>query len=172
MSVKNKTSGRRSMQSRAGVVDDMQPSVKRRSTESQVRTIINSYAPTQLRLIVAMRRLLRKRLPTAHEIVYAYHNLGAVVISFSPSEHGYEGVLAIRGNKDGVKLYFNQGITLSDPEKLLRGSAKARWIQVERASTLTRTAVVSLIDEAIARNRVPFTLEGSGLVVIRAASGK
>jgi Domain of unknown function (DU1801) len=120
-----------------------------------------------------MRRWLRKRLPTAHEVVYEYQNLGAVVISFSPNEHGYEGVLGVRADANGVKLYFNRGKELPDPEKLLQGSGKqTRSIDVEGASTLARPEVASLIDEAIARNRVPFARAGRGSVVIRSASAK
>lgn len=120
-----------------------------------------------------MRRWLRKRLPTAHEVVYEYHNLGAVVISFSPNDHGYEGVLGIRADANGVKLYFNQGKELPDPAKLLQGSGRqTRSIDVEGASTLARPAVASLIDEAIARNPVPFEGAGRGSVVIRPASPK
>src|SRR2546429_5590028 len=119
-----------------------------------------------------MRRSHRKRLPTAHEVVYVYGNLGAVVVSFSPNERGYEGVLAIRATADGVKLYFNQGKELPDPAKLLQGSSQARWIDVEGASTLARPEVACLIDEAIARNPVPFAPAGRGSVVIRSASAK
>ena len=120
----------------------------------------------------SMRRSLQKRLPTAYEVVYEYQNLGAVVISYSPSEQGYEGVLAIRADANGVKLYFNQGKALPDPAKLLQGSSQSRWIHVEVASTLARPEVASLIDEAMARNRVPFALAGRGSVVIRSASAK
>jgi hypothetical protein len=120
-----------------------------------------------------MRRSLRKRLPTAHEVVYEYVNLGAVVISFSPNERGYEGVLVIRASADGVKLYFNRGKELPDPAKLLQGSANlVRSMNVEGASTLARPAVVRLIEEAIARNRVPFALAGHGSVIIRSTSAK
>ena len=63
------------------------------------------------------------------------------VISYSPNEHGYEGVLAIRGSANGVKLYFNRGKELPDPAKLLQGSGnQTRWIDVEGASTLARPA--------------------------------
>ena len=102
-----------------------------------------------------MRRWLRKRLPTAHEVVYEYRDY--FVISYSPNEHGYEGVLAIRASADGVRLYFNRGKELPDPAKLLQGSGKqTRWINLEGASTIARPEVARLIDEAIARNRVPF----------------
>lgn len=172
MSVKKKTSGRRSAQVEATAPASPPSAVARRSAEAELRGLIDKFAPAHLRLIAAMRRSLRKRLPTAHEVVYEYQNLGAVVISFSPTEQGYEGVLAIRASADGVKLYFNQGKELPDPEKLLQGSSQTRWIGIEGASTLARPAVASLIDEAIARNRAPFAETGRGSVVIRSTSAK
>ncbi len=148
-----------------------QSAAARRSAEAELRSLIAKFAPAHLRLVSAMRRSLRKRLPTAHEVVYEYRD--CFVISYSPSERGYEGVLAIRGSATGVKLYFNQGKELPDPEKLLQGSGgQVRSIDVEGASTLARPAVARLIDEAIARNRVPFARAGRGSVVIRSTSAK
>ena len=146
-----------------------QSAVERRTAEAEVRRLITEFAPTHQRLIDAMRRCLRKRLPAAYEVVYEY--TGFFVISFSPDERGYEGVFAIRASADGVRLYFNHGKGLPDPEKLLRGSGKqTRWIPMEGASTLARPAVASLIDEAIARNSVPFASNGRGPVIIRSVS--
>jgi len=142
----------------------------RRSADAELRRLIATFAPGHRRLIGATRRWLRTRLPTAHEVVYEYRD--CFVISYSPSERGYEGVLAIRASADGVKLYFNRGKGLPDPEKLLRGSAQARWILLEGASTLARPAVAHLMDEALARNRVPFARTGRGPVVIRSTSAK
>ena len=68
-----------------------QSAAERRSAEAEVRALIAKFAPAHLRLIGAMRRSLRKRLPTAHELVYEYRSW--FVISYSPNEHGYEGVL-------------------------------------------------------------------------------
>jgi len=145
--------------------------MERRSAEAQIRTLVDKFAPAHVRLVRAMRQSLRKRLPTAHEMVYEYRD--CFVISYSPSGHGYEGVLALRGSADGVRLYLNQAKGLSDPEKLLEGSgAQARWIQLEGASTIARPPVARLIDEALARNRVPFAPTGRGPVVIRSASSK
>jgi hypothetical protein len=169
MSVKKETSGRRSVQVEVEVPGSTQSAAERRSAEAQVRAGIAKFAPAHLRLVGAMRRWLRKRLPTAHEVVYEYRD--CFVISYSPSERGYEGVLSIRGSADGVRLYVNRGKELPDPEKLLQGSGgQARWIDVEGASTLAHPAVVDLIDEAIARSPVPFARAGGGSVVDRAAS--
>src|SRR5262249_6359410 len=172
MSVKKKASGRRSVRAKVEVPGSTQSAAERRAAEAQLRTLIDEFVPAYLQLIGNMRRSLRKRLPTAHEVVYEYRNLGAVVISYSPNERGYDGVLSIRASADGVKLYFNQGKELPDPAKLLQGSSQTRWINVEGASTLARPEVVSLIDEALARNRVPFAGAGRGSVVIRSTSVK
>jgi hypothetical protein len=148
-----------------------QSAVARRSAEAQLRSLIAGFAPAQQRIIGATRRWLRKRLPTAHEIAYEYSN--SLVISYSPNERGYEGVFAIRASANGVRFYFNRGKGLPDPAKLLQGSGnQTRWIQLEGASTLALPAVAHLIDEAIARNRVPFARTGRGPVVIRSESAK
>jgi hypothetical protein len=162
--------GRSSIKVEVGAPANTQSAVARRSAEAQLRALIARFAPAQLRLIGAIRRSLLKRLPTAHELVYEYPNLGAVLISYSPNDRGYEGVLAIRATAEGVKLYFNQGRELPDREKLLRGTSQTRWVEMEGASTLARPAVARLIDEAIAHNRVPFARTGRGPVVIRSTS--
>src|SRR5262249_16208817 len=172
MSVKKKASGRRSVRAKVEVPGSTQSAAERRAAEAQLRTLIDEFVPAYLQLIGTMRRSLRKRLPTAYEVVYEYRNLGAVVISYSPNEHGYDGVLSIRASADGVKLYFIQGKELLDPAKLVEGSRQTRWTNVEGASTLARPEVVSLIDEALARNRVPFERAGRGSVVIRSTSAK
>ncbi len=142
----------------------------RRSAEAELRRLIAKFAPAHKRLIGATRRWLRKRLPTAHELVYEYRD--AFVISHSPSERGYEGVLAIRASANGVRLYFNRGKELPDPAKLLQGSAQTRWLHLAGVSTLARPEVARLFDEAMARNRVPFAPIGRGPVVIRSVSAR
>jgi hypothetical protein len=171
MSVKKEAAGRRSIQVEVEVPGSTQSAAARRSAEAELRALIDKFAPAHLRLIGAMRRWLRKRLPTAHEVVYEYRDW--FVISYSPSERGYEGVLAIRASADGVRLYFNRGKELPDPAKLLQGSGnQTRSINLEGASTLARPEVTRLIDEAIARNPVPFARAGRGSMVIRSTSAK
>src|SRR5581483_5214433 len=82
----------RSVQVEVEVPGSTQSAVARRSAEAELRTLIVKFASPRLRLVGAMRRWLRNRLPTSHEQVYEYRDL--FVISYSPNEHGYEGVLA------------------------------------------------------------------------------
>src|SRR5262249_45598903 len=121
---------------------EVQPAAERRSAEALLGTLIARYAPEHMRVVTATRRVLQKRLPTACEIVYEYN--GFFVISFSPSKHGHEGVLALRGSADGVKLYLSRGKELPDPAKVLqKAGGETRWIDLESASTLSRPEVVS-----------------------------
>ena len=150
---------------------DTQSPAERRSAEAEVRGLVARFAPAHEGLIGTARRALKKRLPTAHEIVYEYRD--CFVISYSPDDRGYEGVLALRASADAVQLYFNRGKGLPDPEKLLQGSGnQTRWILLEGASTLRRPAVASLIEEALAQNRVPYARTGRGPLIIRSTSSK
>jgi hypothetical protein len=143
-----------------------QSAAERRSAESELRALIDDFASDHEPLIGSLRKWLQKRLPGAHELVYEYAD--CFVVSYSPNEHGYLGVFAIRANEDGVKLYFNSGKGLKDPQKLLQGTAKlVRWIDIEDLSTLTNPAVLKLVDEAIARTASPFVGKSLGPVVIR-----
>jgi hypothetical protein len=145
-----------------------QSAAERRAAEAELRTLVARFSAAHQQLVLALRKALLKRVPTAHEIIYPYRDW--LVISYSPSDRGYQGVLAIRADANGVKLYLNNGKGLPDPEKLLQGTAQARWMLVDSASTVARPAVGALIDEALARNRVPFASTGRGAIIIRSAA--
>jgi hypothetical protein len=147
-----------------------QSAAERKVAEAELRGLMVQFTPDQLRLAEAARRYLQKRLPTAHEMVYEYRD--AFVISYSPNGHGSHGVLALRGSAEGIRLYLNQGKGLPDPEKVLQGSAQARWIPVETAATLRRPAVTALVEAALAANRVPYATTGRGPIVVRLTTAK
>jgi hypothetical protein len=143
---------------------------ERRAAEAELSALLAKFAPAHQRPLAATLRWLRRRLPTAHEVVYEYKDF--FVISYSPNGRGNEGVLAIRASANGLRLYFNPGKGLPDPEKLLQGSGQTRWIHLESAATFARPAVARLVDEAIARNQVPFARTGRGPVVIRSTAAR
>ena len=148
-----------------------QSAAERRAAESQVTALLSKHAPDHVRLMSALRKALRTRLPSAHEIVYEYAD--NVTISYSPNDKGYAGVLALRASADEVRLYFNQGKGMPDPEKLLQGSTKlVRYIAVESAATLKRPAVAALIDTALARSPIPSAKTGEGPVTIQSIRAK
>src|SRR5262245_56769212 len=96
------------------------------NAETQLASFFEKYEPSIARLGKALRAKLRARLPGFFEIVYVYENQDALVISYSPTERGYQGVCSLALYPDGVKLHFGQGAQLSksDPNKLLQGAGK------------------------------------------------
>jgi hypothetical protein len=139
------------------------------TAEADLRGFIATHAPEHARLIAEVRRSLRRRLPTAHELVYEYRDF--IVISFSPNERGYDGALAIRANNEGVRLCLSGAAELPDPERRLQGSGKqVRWVALENTATLAEPVIARLIDDAIARNPIPFASTGQGSVVIQSVT--
>lgn len=144
---------------------------KHATGERQVRAFVGKFVPAHQALIRSTRRWLRKRLPTAYEMVYDNYNF--FVIGYSPTERPSDAVLSIAASANGVGLCFLFGKGLPDPAKLLRGSGnKVRSIPLDGMSTFAQPAVVRLMDEAIARSRAPFPVRGKGSLVIRSVSAK
>lgn len=171
MSAKKAPSKRHASPVKAAGSSGVQSAAERKAAEVEVRRLIDTFSPEDRRPVGAMRRLLKNYLPTAHEVVYEYRD--CFVISYSPSVHGYEGVIALRGSAEGVRLYFNRGKELADPEKLLQGTGgQTRFVVVESVPALSRPPVANFIEGAIAGNRVPFASEGQGSIIIRSASAK
>lgn len=121
----------------------------------------------------ALRSALRRRFPTAHELAYDYGR--QVVIAYGPTDKGIDAVVTIVAREDEVQLHFNNGPSLPDPKKLLKGKAKmTRYIPVESARRLAAPEVEALIVAATRLAKVPMPASGKGTLRIRgkASSGK
>ena len=149
----------------------VKPDTRELTPEAQLRSFIDRFDLKGQKLIRSVRAALRKRFPTANELVYNYNH--AVVIGYSPTEHGIDGIVAVSARDTGVSLYFNQGPKLPDPKKLLRGSAKqTRYVQVDAAGQLADPDVAAMIAAAIIQARVPLPSTGKGRLLIRGAAAK
>ena len=97
---------------------------------------------------------MRRRLPTANELVWDNYNF--FVIGYSPTESPTDSIFSIAARANGVGVCFIRGASLPDPKGLLLGSGRqTRFIRVEAASELSHPDVAELIDEAIARATNP-----------------
>ena len=96
-----------------------------------------------------------------------------VVLAYSATERGIDGVASIAARPDGVRLYLTGGPQLSDPKKLLQGTGKqVRFLRLEAASRLAHPDVKALIDAAIEQARVRLPAEGKGRLVLRSDVSK
>jgi hypothetical protein len=139
--------------------------------EAQLEFLIDKFEAKDQKLIRSVRSALRKRLPAANELVYDYGF--SLVIAYSPTEQGIEGIVSTSARADGVSLYFTNGPKLPDPNKLLMGSAKmVRFIPVESVSRLKHPDVEALIAAAIDAATVPLPSKGSGKLIIKTFGAK
>ncbi|HEU4995321.1 MAG TPA: DUF1801 domain-containing protein [Gemmatimonadaceae bacterium] len=140
------------------------------TAEAQLRSFVAKFDRDNQTLIRAVRRSLRKRLPTATELVYDNYNF--FVIGYSPSDRPSESVLSIAAGSNGVGLCFIRGARLPDPKKVLLGSGnQTRFIRLESAAVLDRPEVKALIAAALAQAK-PMPTRGRGQLVIRSVSAK
>jgi hypothetical protein len=135
--------------------------------EAILRDLIAKLEPADQKLFRSVRTALRKRALAANELLYDYGH--SVVISYTATEHGKDGVLALSAKADGLRLYFNQWRRLKDPKKLLQGTAtQVRFIKVEAARQLTQADVKALITAAVAG----LPTKGRGKLMDRSAAQK
>jgi hypothetical protein len=114
---------------------------------------------------------MRKRLPSAHELVYDNYNF--FVIGYCATERPSDCIVSITAAANGVGLSFYYGAKLPDPHKLLPGSgAQHRFIRIESAATLKRPGVEQPIAAAIAAAKTPLQPRGKGKLIIRSISKK
>ena len=149
----------------------VRPDSRTLTPEAQLRSFIDRFDPKDQKLIRSVRAAVRKRFPTANELAYDYNNF--IVIGYSPTDRGIDGIVAISARATGVALYFNQGPRLPDPKKLLMGSGKqARFIRLETARQLKHPDVEALIAAAMDHAGVPLPSKGRGRLVIRTFGAK
>jgi hypothetical protein len=142
-----------------------------KSAEAQLEEFLAKYTPEIAGLAKSALAKMRKRLPGAVEMVYDNYN--ALVIGFCPGERPSEAIFSIALYPRWVNLFFLQGSTLRDPEKLLKGSGnRVRTIVLETAGTLDDPAVGDLIEQALERAKVPLDPTRKRLLMIRAIAAK
>ena len=143
--------------------------------ETQLASYFAKYEPAIAKLGRALRAKLRERLPGLFEVVYVYENQNALVISYSPTEQGYEGLCSLAVYPERVKLHFGQGARLakSDPNRLLQGSGKTvRHVTLETAADFDRAEIEALMAAALRLGKLRLNPGAEGSVIIRAEAQK
>ncbi len=141
------------------------------SPEPQLADFIAKFAFQIGARAKAVRAAMRKRYPSALELVYDNYN--ALAIGFSPSEKASEAIFSIALYPRWVSLFFLQGKGLPDPAKILKGTGnQVRFIVLESPQMLNEPAVEALMREAVARARVPFSRNGKHKLIIKSISAR
>jgi len=137
----------------------------------QVATFIAKFDPAIAKLVRSARTKLRKRFPTAIELVYDNYN--ALAIGFGPTERTSDAILSLAVYARGVNLYFLYGASLPDRDGLLEGNgSQGRFMRLTSAAQLDEPKVAALIGVAAAHGRVPMAPSGRGHTIVKSVSAK
>ena len=145
------------------------------NAEAQLESYFAKYEPATAKLGKALRAKLRARLPGLFEVVYVYENQGSLVISYSPTENGYEAVCTLALYARGARLYFAQGprLSKSDPNKLLQGRGTVvRHVVLNSVADFDRAEIEVLIAAALKLAKIRLDAGAKSSVIIRAEAQK
>jgi hypothetical protein len=141
------------------------------SPEDQIATFLTKFDPGMAERIRSLRTTLRKRFPTAFELVYDNYNF--LVFGFCSAPRASTAIVSLSSNSKGTNLNFYYGSELPDPDKLLQGSgSQNRFVRLESPVTLARPEVEALIAAAIAQAETPLPTKVSGPTIIQSISAK
>jgi hypothetical protein len=137
--------------------------------ERQIDGFLGKFQPAMAQRIRAVRSALRKRLPTALELVYDNYNF--FVIGFCTTERASDCILSIAANSKGVGLSFYYGADLPDPHGILLGNgSQNRFIRLEEGTaTINDPRVEALIQAAVDNADTPLP-KLAGYTVVRSVS--
>lgn len=137
----------------------------------QLAGFIAKFDPKIAKQIRAARQVLRKRFPTANELVWDNYNF--FVIGYSATERPSDSLFSLAANAKGVGLAFYRGASLPDPHKILLGSGtQNRFVRLEGAATLSKPEVKELMAAAVTQANPPLPSQGKGRLIIRSVAVK
>jgi len=149
----------------------MTKTTEKLSPAKQVASFIAKFDPAIAKLTRSCRSVVRKRYPSAIELVYDNYN--ALAIGYSPTEKTSEVVFSLAVYARGLNLYFMYGRSLPDPNGLLQGSGtQGAFIRLESVATLDEPKVIDLIQRAVKRQKPTFPAKGRGYTVVKSISAK
>jgi hypothetical protein len=141
------------------------------SPARQVAGFVAKFDPRVARLVRSARAALRKRFPTAVELVYDNYN--ALALGLAPTERTSEVFVSLAVYASGVDLYFMWGATLPDPAGLLQGEGnRGRFLRLEDLGQLDLPAIETLLQAAVRQGKTPLAKTGRGYTVIKSISAK
>ena len=141
-----------------------------KEVELQMDGFIAKFEPAMQKQIRAVRAALRKRFPTAVEMVYDNYNF--FVIGYGTTEKVSDAILSMASNAKGVGMHFLNGAELPDPEGILLGSgSQNRFVRLDGVATLKEPAVVALVDAAVKLADTPLPT-AKGYTVVKSVSEK
>jgi len=141
------------------------------SPARQLTAFLSRFDPEIAALARSCRARMRKRLPTANELVYDNYN--ALVLGYCSSERPSDAIVSLPITARGVSLCFIHGAKLPDPQGILQGSGnQTRFVRLASPKDLARPEIEALLCAAVARAKTPLPATGRGRLIIQSVSAR
>jgi hypothetical protein len=139
------------------------------SPARQLDGFIARFPPPLAKLTKTVLKTMRERLPGAVELIYDKAN--ALAIGFGPDERASNIIHSIAVYSKWINLYFFEGDSLPDPERLLQGTGtQVRHIRITSAADLDRPAVKALMEAALRAADPPLDRKAKSRILIKQVS--
>jgi hypothetical protein len=147
------------------------PRTRGRSSNSDVEGFVARFDPPVATLVRRCRAALRRRWPTAVELIYDNYN--ALAIGFGSTDRMSDVFVSLAVYARGVNLYFMYGVELPDPDDILEGTGnRGRFVRLASVTDLERPDISALLDAAVRNGDTPLRIKGLGHTVIKSVSKK
>jgi hypothetical protein len=112
-----------------------------------VETFFSQYEPQVFANAIRLRKLLLSNLPDIIEQV----DLPARMVAYCYGQKYAELICTLIPSKKGLKLGFNRGPELPDPEGILKGTGKiSRYVEIKSEKQINSPALKNLVADALA----------------------
>jgi hypothetical protein len=139
--------------------------------KKQLDSLLAAFDPKIASLARRALTKMRQRLPGSIEMVYDNYN--ALVIGFVPNERPSNAIFSVVLYPRHINLFFLQGASLPDPHRRLEGTGnQVRRVKLDSVDTLDDPEIISLMNTALHRARVPLDPKQPRKLIIQAISAK
>ena len=112
------------------------------ATNNSIDNFLSQYDEAVFKNALILREVLLKNLPGIIEQI----DLPAKLIAYCYGETYTELICVIIPSKKGLKLGFNRGVEIDDPDNLLEGTGKiSRYVQIKSSEQITSLSLKKLL---------------------------
>jgi hypothetical protein len=115
-------------------------------SDPNIEEFLSNYNQQVVMNALKLRKILFENLPGITEQIDSQ----AKLIAYCYGQKYVELICVIIPSKKGLKLGFNRGVDLSDPDKLLEGKGKiSRYVEIRSVDQITSASLKTLLTSAV-----------------------
>jgi hypothetical protein len=116
------------------------------ATDKEIDTFFSQYDESVFTNALKIREILFANLPDIIEQIDTH----AKMVAYCYGQKYSELICVIIPSKKALKLGFNRGVELPDPDNLLEGTGKiSRYVQIKSSELITSSSLKKILESAL-----------------------